>query len=864
MKPIFLRLKNVGPFLDESIDFSKLDNMFLICGNTGSGKTSIFDAITYSLYGVLNGTRKNNAIDFRSKYVPNEEESFVEFVFNSNRTKYRVHRTLPCTHETRNGNITTKNATVTLEIYNNDIKDYTLFDGKKESTNAQIEKIIGLSSDDFSQIILLPQGAFADFLHKSSKDRRDMLKKLFPVSSYTDIIDIVKKQSDTLLQELKIVERNLNDLDKGFDISLAHNELEKLEKENNSLLEMQKDLQNKLQKLSADIQKISTNYDNAVTKENREKRIFELESKTEIMSNNQKLLELDNEASKIIGFVKNYNQTKKQNEDAINKNLKAKEDLKDIKNRFESINSKKEEMNFLKLNTDKDNEMLIQKEEHTKIQIKNLIEIENCEKQQKELEEKNSIVSTNRKETEDILLKLQKQKDDLLTNNIACKISVELKDGEPCPVCGSLVHPKIAMPLDTTIDLDTLISNQSKLLDVTEKELNGIETKLTEIKATIKEKKQLVSNTLNLTDKNISLKEQAENIQKQIDILKQTVLQNKKIYDDWCESYTQADKALEKIQTILEESEINLEQSRISFEESDKELTEIFSTSKFKTSEDVQNAILPEYEKKELQKSFEKWNTELETLKAQKETISISNTSSEIKKLLEETTNSKNTIQDQYNSCQQSISINTAKYTTLKNDYERYLSLEAKWKVLKENNEPLKALSDDLRGANPKNTPFDSWALGMYFEQVVEYASKRFFDISNGRYTFEIDTEENGGNSYKGLGLLVNDSYNGEKRNANTLSGGETFMASISLALALTDVVQNRSGGIELDSIFIDEGFGSLDSETLDNAMSILEKLQETKMVGIISHVEGLMTTISSKIEVEKTHMGSHIFINRM
>ena len=131
-----------------------------------------------------------------------------------------------------------------------------------------------------------------------------MLKKLFPVSSYTDIIYIVKKQSYTLLQELKIVERNLNDLDKGFDISLAPNELEKLEKENNSLLEIQKDLQNKLQKLSADIQKISTNYDDAVTKENREKRIFELESKTEIMSN-IRAFRISNEASKIIVLVKN-------------------------------------------------------------------------------------------------------------------------------------------------------------------------------------------------------------------------------------------------------------------------------------------------------------------------------------------------------------------------------------------------------------------------------------------------------------------------------------------------------------------------------------------------------------------------------
>ena len=164
---------------------------------------------------------------------------------------------------------------------------------------------------------------------------------------------------------------------------------------------------------------------------------------------------------------------------------------------------------------------------------------------------------------------------------------------------------------------------------------------------------------------------------------------------------------------------------------------------------------------------------------------------------------------------------------------------------------------------NPKKLQFDSWVLGIYFEQVISFASKRFYDISNGRYNFKIAEYENGGkgNSKKGLDLLVIDSFTGSERPTSTLSGGETFMASISLALALTDVVQNRSGGIQLDSLFIDEGFGTLDNETLDKAIGVLNELQETKMVGIISHVDSLQSVIPSIIKVEKTQYGSHIKI---
>ena len=202
-------------------------------------------------------------------------------------------------------------------------------------------------------------------------------------------------------------------------------------------------------------------------------------------------------------------------------------------------------------------------------------------------------------------------------------------------------------------------------------------------------------------------------------------------------------------------------------------------------------------------------------------------------------------------------------YTNFESAFEQYKVLEANRLKNEKIRLPYEKLSNDLNGNNPKKLQFDSWVLGIYFEQVISFASKRFYDISNGRYNFKIAEYENGGkgNSKKGLDLLVIDSFTGSERPTSTLSGGETFMASISLALALTDVVQNRSGGIQLDSLFIDEGFGTLDNETLDKAIGVLNELQETKMVGIISHVDSLQSVIPSIIKVEKTQYGSHIKI---
>jgi nuclease sbcCD subunit C len=169
------------------------------------------------------------------------------------------------------------------------------------------------------------------------------------------------------------------------------------------------------------------------------------------------------------------------------------------------------------------------------------------------------------------------------------------------------------------------------------------------------------------------------------------------------------------------------------------------------------------------------------------------------------------------------------------------------------------ALAKDLCGSNPRKLQFDTWILSAFLHEVTVFANKRLERMSEGRYRLAVSEEHGAGNAYRGLDLEIADAYTGKCRPSATLSGGETFMASISLALGLADSIQARAGGIRIDSMFIDEGFGSLDEKALENAVSILDEIRGNRMVGIISHVGELQSRIPQKIEVIKTGTGSSI-----
>ena len=200
-----------------------------------------------------------------------------------------------------------------------------------------------------------------------------------------------------------------------------------------------------------------------------------------------------------------------------------------------------------------------------------------------------------------------------------------------------------------------------------------------------------------------------------------------------------------------------------------------------------------------------------------------------------------------------------AVYASLLRDESHLEATAARYKALKERYSLLSAVAEDLSGKNPKKKPFDAWLLGRYLAQTAIYANRRLEKMSESRYSLLLDEESDTGRGRAGLDLAVFDAYTGKCRPCATLSGGESFMASISLALGLADSLQSRSGGIRMDAVFIDEGFGSLDEVSLDRALIILDELREQRMVGLISHVSELRARIPRHIEVVKSASGSKI-----
>jgi exonuclease SbcC len=170
--------------------------------------------------------------------------------------------------------------------------------------------------------------------------------------------------------------------------------------------------------------------------------------------------------------------------------------------------------------------------------------------------------------------------------------------------------------------------------------------------------------------------------------------------------------------------------------------------------------------------------------------------------------------------------------------------------------DPYLKLQGWVDGKNSAGLSLTNFVLQERLEMILEFASRHLRRMSNNKYEFRLHEEKQGRTKQAGLGITIMDFFAGKERPAETLSGGETFYASLALALGLVEVVKGDNGGIELGTLFIDEGFGSLSDDTLEEVLDVLEDLREERVIGIISHVEGMKTQIPMRLEVRPTEQG--------
>ncbi|GHV76913.1 nuclease SbcCD subunit C [Spirochaetia bacterium] len=336
------------------------------------------------------------------------------------------------------------------------------------------------------------------------------------------------------------------------------------------------------------------------------------------------------------------------------------------------------------------------------------------------------------------------------------------------------------------------------------------------------------------------------------------------------ESREAAARELAAAQARVEGSAAALDEAERHYREAAAALEHALAGSPFPDAAALQLAILDRDTEAAIDASIVQWKENRSRLKSQGEELqrnlteiiatrstlgSASENPAELRAALESCAKARSAAEAARDKAQEEL-------TVLERDEARLREAGDRHEELAKRASRLGALADDLAGKNPKKKSFDAWLLGLYLKEVAALATKRLERMSESRYSLILNSEGESGRGLAGLDLAVFDALTGKTRPCATLSGGESFMASISLALGLADSIQTRFGGIRLDAVFIDEGFGSLDEGSLDKALIILDELREHRMVGLISHVGEMRSRIPSRIEVIKTGAGSRIEID--
>ena len=952
MKPINIKISAFGPYKGlETVDFTKLgsNGIFLITGDTGSGKTSLFDAICFALYNQPSGT--NRTVDsLRSDYADDETDTFVEFEFTHKENKYVIKRNVPYKKKNRK---TKTVAEATLIINDKDI-----ITGVKEVTNKIIE-ILGIDDKQFKQIAMIAQGEFLKLLFATSDERSKIFRKIFDTSIYYKISELLKEKflktkreyddkNNILKNEIEHInwDKDISNLTILEIINLLNEENEKdkiivLEEK-----EKRKKLDEKIELLIKDIEiKKNINAD-ILNLKNKTSELNNLKSNYDemlLIKNDIKLSELLNPLNKELNLYENnlINNNKLKieyenylNEEEINlQKLKEKylnlEQVKDqvkkdnivLEKLKQNINIKKE---IKLLNEEKEklkncNDILLKnKKEREEIQEyilndKSYINLEKARDEDKVNKEKikeynDIIISYNDNLEYKDKLKLELENDiknyeihnneyvleeSKFLRNQAGILAKELSPNKPCLVCGSKNHPSKAELINDVLskeELDNLKVNldllnekrnnsinnlnliNAKLNEVDIEKINTEKTKLEAIKfdfdkllndCKIFDQKKLTLNNLNnsilkneddvkrynnIISNLESLEKQIFNFDINLEDLEKEINNNETYIKNITTSYNDLNSSIKEIKGKYDVVLSNIENET---KNKEKVLNEINNIDKPTNLYNTNEIVIIKKENDNYFNSYDILKTQIKQLEEKtkdKEISDIDNLNNELLKLRIEKNNMNDDLIIKYD-----------------NNVKIYDSISLKFKEIESINRKYsnyKKLSDTANGnlIGKNKIIFEHFVQASYFNEIIKNSNFRLDIMTNGQFELIRKEVATSLNDKVSLDLEIVDHYTGKIRSIKSLSGGESFKASLALALGLSDTIQNYAGGIVVETMFIDEGFGSLDSDSLEQALATLYDLTNgNRLIGIISHVSELKSRIDSKIYISKTANGSTI-----
>ena len=928
MRPIELKMSAFGPFAGLTtlkLDALGTDGLYLITGDTGAGKTTIFDAIIYALYGEASGNIRTTDM-LRSKYANADTATFVELTFVFKDKTYIVRRNPEYLRPSKRGEgrFTKESAKAQLTMPDKEVITGLV------SVNNKIIEIIGLNKNQFSQIAMLPQGEFMRLLLADTKQRIEIFREIFDTEPYLLLQDRIKRDANELY-------RLVSDYKKSMAQYVADVYCDENSEYNQALINIKNDSQMSIKEILDIIDKIiaqdkscADEYDKAIIsidkgidqlnskltiaiqteriKDDYKSALTQLNNLTEEYENvysiykaecekdserNELSLNIEKSSEKLESYelLEKYKKDYGKKLDKINNIMQhIHEDTNSLNECIKQIDNCKKEAEILK-NTELEIEKLnskisdiIKKKEGVEY-LKDVFERKiKAVSQADEAKDRYMSAFAAYEEANNRYLKMEKA----FFNEQAGIMAAALEEGQPCPVCGSVTHPVPAVAGDDAptemqlkkykiyvedkskecselssqsgllsgqaesmnnmffssivnfntqwkealdnssddetirVDIIQLLADLGKILDEAMLEKKNADENISKYNNLIKmlsdydKKVEQFKDKINKSKNELAiLSTQNENMQKQISQLEKElgnkdIMQAKKLINDMKLKKVQLDKAYEAAKKQYDEYTINIKTLKNRISDLQKQISH---TDKQKTPD----IDIPMYEKQ-----LEDMKKERLKLREKKNIVDIR------------------------------IANNEKIYKSIERVNEKSEKSEKHYSWLR-------TLSDTVNGSlsGKSRIKLETYVQMSFFDRIIMRANTRFMRLTDGQYELKRSDSKDNYKNQTGLELDIIDHYNGTIRSVKSLSGGEAFEASLSMALGMSDEIQSRSGGIQIDTMFIDEGFGSLDDESLSQAVKVLNSLSSSdRLIGIISHVSVLKDRIDKQIVVSKGKTG--------
>lgn len=913
MRPIRLEMSAFGPYAKHQvIDLTQLgeSGLYLITGDTGAGKTTLFDAIVFALYGTASSDRRSGDM-LRSRYAEPEVPTEVKLVFRCRNKEYEIRRNPTYQRpKLRGEGMTKENASVELKLP--DEKGTIL--SKNSEVEAKIHEILGMTRDQFMQIAMIAQGDFLKLLLAKTEERRKIFSSIFRTGRYAKLEERLKEEArlqrsaydelkqkiqfeqdraklpedvtaeemrkmttaqyleavanyrDAMDQELAEGEKRQDTLSDELEaLAVRVQQVEKIEQQRKKLSQTEEALREQQQaKREAEVQLEEAQKHIPLAEEKEEQihvernRMPEYDRLQEILQNvaaEKKCIDENND---------NLNLLKGQNDRRSQLLREGKEKLRELENRMESTGRLTEQKAVLEKKRLDYGELsaLIDTFDEAEKRWKNAAEI------YRQTGEKEQAASEEYREMQKAFL-----------DNQAGILAETLEENQPCPVCGSLHHPNPAGTLSEAPSKEQVKACQT-VWESAKAKMDQAAQKAAVLKGSLesgREQMQRKADALNLTGEPNRIRESLEEIQERLQVewkdctaaLEDALAaaEEKKTLN---ESLSQAEEQKAQADEQIHELELTNASTLESLENNVRRAQELQSQLKYKNRKDALQAIqLLEKDVEQIRKNVQ---DSKETLESVLRRISESEAViKELKNQLEDADESVETweltdSQEEKRAEQEALRKRIKQCNLIRETNASVLrnigTLEKSLDEAEKKYAMIQNLAETANGnlSGKQRIQLETYVQQQLFDRILYRANLRFRVMSGGQYDL-IRRKEYQMNQQSGLDIDVVDHYNGTTRSVSTLSGGESFMASLSLALGLSDEIQESAGGVQLDAMFVDEGFGSLDEETLEQAMKAMQNLADEggRIVGIISHVSELQNRIERQIQVHKEKSGGSV-----